>query len=176
MNRLLVGLLGLLLTGTAYAQNDPEFPKGWVMYFEAQQGLRTTFDPRPDLFATSASLCPQITVVPAHFRIGGSAGLAFTDKQFSGMFGPRASLKLKTIRLKNLGSLFNLQLELEHLWGTRKERLFGGDLKLEIIQLLSLKLSAHRDHALGNWWFMAGAGINLFHKKRKSPTGDDPFD
>jgi len=33
-------------------------------------------------------------------------------------------------------------------------------------------LSAHRDYALNQWWFQAGVGYNLLHKKMAS----DPLD
>jgi hypothetical protein len=158
------------------AQSDPEFPKGWVMYLEAQQGVVTAFNSSPDLFAASLSLSPQITIIPQHLRLGASGGVAFTNKEFSALFGPRVALKLKTIKLQRLGSLFNLQFQLEHLWGSRDERLFGGGLCFEIIQMLDLSIRAHRDYSLGNWWFQAGAGFNLLYKKRKSVTGTDPMD
>jgi hypothetical protein len=157
------------------AQTDPEFPKGWVMYLEAQQGMATTFNSSPDIYVFSLGLAPAATVIPGHLRLGGTANLLYTNKNISAAFGPRAAWKIKTFNIDPLGSLFNLQLQVEHLWGTDKQKLFGGGPVIEAGQILSFSLTAHRDYCLNYWWFRAGLGFNLLHKKRKSPTGTDPM-
>jgi hypothetical protein len=166
----------LLLACTfVHAQKDTEFPKGWVMYLDAQQGMSTTFDNSPDTYVFSLGASPQATVIPGHLRLGVQTALLYAYKDISAVFGPRLSWKLKTFNLDPLGSLFNLQLQLEHLWGTDRQRLFGGGPLIEAGQIFSFSLTAHRDYCLNYWWFRAGLGFNFLHKKRKSPTGTDPL-
>lgn len=169
-------LLFVLLTGTpGFSQQDPEFPKGTVIYLGFEQGKSTSFTSSPDLWVGSLSFSPQFTVIPKRLRVGGIAELAYTDKHTSALFGPRIALKIKTIKLESMGSLLNLQLQAEYLWGTRDQRMIGGGLTAEIFQLFTLGLAAHRDHSLEQWWFRAGLGVRLFHKKNTSPTGEDPM-
>jgi hypothetical protein len=171
----------LLFLGTCFlsqfinAQADPEFPKGWVFYVETEQGMATTFHSSPDTYIFSLGASPAVTIIPGRLRLGATADLLYTNKDFSAVFGPALAVKLKTIHLGRLGSLLNLQMRLEQLWGTDKQKLFGGGPLIEVGQLLSFSLTAHRDYYLNYWWFRTGIGFNLFHKKRKSPTGTDPL-
>lgn len=157
------------------AQRDPEFPAGTVLYVSARQGINTSFDVTPDFYVGGLGMTPQITLVPGHLRGGVTGELMYTDKAVRALAGPRVSIKLKTFSAGPLGSLFNLQLQLEHLWGTKKERLAGGALALEFFQLLEFQVAAHRDYHLERWWFRAGWGWNLLQKRKRSPTGTDPM-
>jgi hypothetical protein len=76
-------------------------------------------------------------------------------------------VKLASLNAKQLGSLLNVQLQLEHLWGTDKQKLLGGLLHAELGQLLVIGLGMHRDYGLNDWWFQGGIGFNLLHKKNK---------
>ena len=151
-----------------------EFPKGWVLYGEASQGISTNFKSAPDLYVGSFELNPMATVVPSHLRLGGVAGLLFTDKKLDGIFGPRLAWNLSTLKVSEFGSFANLQLQLDALWGTSSQRLIGGGPKLEIARLLTLGITAHRDYNLNDWWFRMSVGYNFLHKK-KSTTPHDPF-
>ena len=167
-------LLYLLITvNIVKAQTDPEFPKGTVIYLSVQQGKSTSFDLSPDLWVGGIAFSPQYTVVPKHLRIGAVAEYVYTDKHSSGLFGPRLALKLKTIRTEPLGSLLNFQLQTDLLWGTRKQRLVGGGFAVEIFQLLTFNLTTHRDYVFSRWWFRAGIGVNLLHKRKSGST--DPL-
>ena len=169
-------LLGLLLlAAAACAGQDPEFPSKPVFYFSARQGVNSSFDSTPDHYVGGLSLTPQFALIPGILRGGFTGELSYTDKHLRALAGPRISLKLKTFSVNSLGSLFNLQIQLEHLWGSRKERLAGAGLALELFQCLELQIAAHRDHYHERWWFRSGAGWNILHKKRKSPTGADPM-
>lgn len=174
MKQLLCCSLCCLLFAIGNAQKDTEFPKGAVMYLESHHGLATNFKHySPDLFVGYLSLTPQVTVVPQHLRLGATAGLLFNNKRFDGLFGANAVLKLKTLDVKPMGSLLNLQLKVEHLWGTNKQKLIGGGLNAEIGEIVLIGLSLHRDYGLNYWWFQGGLGFNLLHKKKGPPA--DPL-
>ncbi len=173
MKRLLTCFIFSLVYINTIAQTDPEFPKGAVMYLESHHGIATNFHNSPDLFVGYLSITPQVTIVPAHLRLGATAGLLFNNKKFDGLFGPNLVLKLKTLDVKPMGSILNLQLKLEHLWGTNKQKLIGGGLSAEIGQIVLIGLSLHRDYGLNYWWFQGGLGYNLLHKKKTAPA--DPL-
>ena len=172
MKKLLTGTACFMIFLFAAAQKTPEFPKGWVMYLQEHHGAVTNFTSSPDLFISSLRLSPQVTVVPGHLRLGGTAAGVFTNKKLQGAFGPNLVVNLLAPDVKKLGSVLNVQLQGEYLWGTAQQRLIGGLLNIEIGQLIVVGLSAHRDYALNQWWFQAGVGYNLLHKKMAS----DPLD
>ena len=149
-----------------YAQDDFEFPKGWVLNLENFQGATTQFNNTPDLYLTELRLSPQYTVVPTLLRVGGSAGVVFNNKVLSGLFGANLAFKIKTVNVKNFNaSILNIQWIVEHLWGTQQQRLIGTGLKIELAQLLLLSLTGDRDYHLNNWRFQVGLGINFIRNK-----------
>jgi hypothetical protein len=150
-----------------YAQTDFEFPKGWVLNLENFQGATTQFNDTPDLYLTELRLTPQYTLIPALLRVGGSAGVVFNNKKFSGLFGASLAFKIKTVNVSNLSSLsiLNLQWIVEHLWGTQQQQLIGTGFKMEFAQLLLLSIVGDRDYRLNNWRFQLGLGINFIRKK-----------
>ena len=151
----------------AAAQNNPEFPRGAVLYLQAKDGMVTRFSPSPELFVASLGINPQVTVVPGYLRVGGTAEGDYTSKKVEGLFGPNIAVRLATLSAKNLGSILNLQLQLDHLWGTNSRRLIGGSLQTEIGQAFQIIISAHRDYGYNTWWFRGGIGYNIIRKKRK---------
>ena len=157
------------------AQEDPEFPRGGVFYLSAQHGVKTGFDENPDLFVGGVGISGQITLIPSHLRGGFYGDLAFTNKRFTFLVGPKLAWKIKTFQVKPLGSVFNLQLQAEFLKGSFGEKLLGGSVGLEIFQLFMIQVMTHRDLENQDWWFRAGLGWNLLHKKRRSATGSDPL-
>ena len=167
MKRFVCGLLSIGFFISATAQRDPEFPKGWVLYLQAHDGMVTNFTTAPDLFVAGLSLSPQLTVVPGLLRLGGTAGAIFNNKKIAGVFGPNLVIKLASLQANSLGSILNLQLQLEHLWGTSQQKLLGGLLQSEIGQFFRLGFSIHRDYGLNTWWFQGGLGYNLLRKKKK---------
>jgi hypothetical protein len=173
MKQLLSIITCCILFLSVTAQKDPEFPKGAVMYLESHHGIATNFHNSPDLFVGYLGLTPQVTVIPSHLRLGGTAGLLFNNKKFDGLFGPNLALKIKTLNVKQMGSILNLQLKVEYLWGTDKQKLIGGDINVELGQLLLIGLSLHRDYGLNYWWFQGGLGFNLLRKKKGGPA--DPL-
>lgn len=168
MKKIICGFLGVIILVSVKAQHDPEFPKGCVMYLQAQDGMVTNFSKSPDLFVAGISLSPQVTIVKGFLRIGGNAAAIFTDKKIAGLFGPVLTLKLASVQKEPLGSILNLQIQLEHLWGTDQQKLIGGLLQSEIGQFFRLGFSIHRNYGQNNWWFQGGIGYNLLRKKKKA--------
>lgn len=164
----------LLCSTTARSQagdpNDTEFRKGSVFLLKINNGVVSSFNKLPDLYEGGLQLNPQVTVAVNSLRLGANAGFVYTAKKFSGLFGPMAALKLKSINLKNLAGLANLQLIAEHNWGTNKQRLFGGGLGLEIFQKAVLSFSVQRDYNLNAWWVQWHTAINLNKNKPKTAS------
>jgi hypothetical protein len=167
MRQLLTALFCIGCFYSTLAQKDPEFPRGWVMYLEGNHGVATNFSSAPDLFVQGLRLAPQATVVPGHIRVGATVSGIFFNKKIDGCFGPNLVFKLASKQAKPMGSLLNIQLQLEHLWGTGDQRLLGGLLHIELGQFLVVGLTMHRDYGLNYWWFQTGLGYNLLRKKRK---------
>lgn len=164
-------LVSLLFSTILYAQE--EFSKGWVMYLEGMQGASTRFHAEPDTYVGNLQLSPQVTVIPNHVRFAAITGLAFNNKNIYGTYGAGINWKLATLNFNPLGSLLNLQVQLQHLWGTGHQKLFGGGFKAEAGKLILLGITAHRDYSLNQWWLQAGIGLNLLRKKAGS---QDPFE
>ena len=165
----------ILLLGFAMhssAQTDPEFPNGFILYAKLHNGMITDFSSKPDLYVGGMQLAPQYTVVPRLLRVGIIAGGFYGNKKIRGEFGPSVSFKLKTfnanLKGSRVGSFGNLNLLVDHLWGTGKQRLLGGGLILDAGNLISFGLTAHRDYNLNNWWFQSEIAIRI-SKKRVTP-------
>ncbi|MEO7316632.1 MAG: hypothetical protein ABIW47_15685 [Ginsengibacter sp.] len=165
----------LLFSGfAAYcpAQTDTEFPKGFILYAKLHNGLITDFTSGPDLYVGGLQLAPQYTVVPHLLRAGIVAGGFYENKKIQGEIGPSLSLKLKTFNANlkgaGVGSLGNLNLMVDHLWGTGKQRLLGGGIILDAGNIITFGLTAHRDYRQNNWWFQSEVAIRI-SKKRKIP-------
>lgn len=168
--------IGLLFSGlsmsVAHAQGDTEFSKGFIAYAGLHNGLITDFGGNPDLFVGGLYLAPQVTVVPHFMRAGILAGGFYSANRIDGDVGPSVSIKLKTfdanLKGAGVGSLGNLHLRVEHLWGTGKQRLFGGGLFLDAGNFLLLGVTGHRDYRLNTWWFQSQIAVRI-SKKTKLP-------
>lgn len=155
-----------------YAQTDTEFPKGFIMYAKLHNGMITDFTSKPDLYVGGLQLAPQYTVVPHLLRAGIIAGGFFANKKIQGELGPSLSLKLKTFNASlqgaRVGSLANINLLIDHLWGTGRQRLLGGGIILDAGNLITFGITAHRDYGLNNWWFQSEIALRI-SKKHKNP-------
>ena len=153
------------------AQSDPEFPKGFIMYAKLHNGMVTDFSSGPDLYVGGLQIAPQYTVVPHLLRAGIVAGGFYGNKKIEGEAGPSLSFKLKTFNAKlngaGVGSLGNLNLLVDHLWGTGKQRLLGGGLILDAGNIVSFGLTAHRDYRLNNWWFQSEVAVRISKKPKR---------
>ena len=146
------------------AQNDPEFPKGYIMHLKIHNGAVTGFNRYPDLYVGGLQMVPQVTVVPGLLRAGAVAGAFYGDKKVQGLFGPTVSVKLKTIPAGIFGSAGNIHLSLDHLWGTDRQRLIGGGLHADILNRVVVGITAHRDYNLNTWWIQQATGIRISKK------------
>ena len=162
-------IFGLLLSGfsfCAFAQQPPtEFEKGMVLNLELLQGF-TKAKSAPELYLADLRLSPQWTIAPGVLRAGVTGGVFYSSSNISGFAGPNLALNLKTVNAGQMGSLLNLQLVLEHLWGTDKQRLLGGGFRTEIGKKLLLSILTHRDYHLNYWNLEFGVGINFLRRKR----------
>ncbi|MGN6532768.1 MAG: hypothetical protein ACTHK0_13585 [Ginsengibacter sp.] len=166
----------LLLIGSVGfcdAQTDTEFPKGFIMYGKLHSGMITDFTSKPDLYVGGLQLTPQVTVVQHFLRAGAILGGFYGNKKLQGEFGPSLSVKIKTFNAKlqnaRVGSLANVNLIIDHLWGTGQQRLLGGGIILDAGNLITFGITAHRDYMLNNWWFQSEVGIRI-SKKHKTPS------
>lgn len=166
-------ILVLHLSSFSFAQSDPEFPKGFIMYAKMHSGMVTDFSSGPDLFTGGIQLAPQVTVVPHVLRAGLIADAFYTSKKIQAAFGPSLSLKLKTFNANmqgaQIGSIGNINLLIDHLWGTGKQRLIGGGVIMDLGNLITVGLTSHRDYQLKTWWFQTEVGIRI-SKKKKNPV------
>ncbi len=156
-------LLGIVMLPALFIHaQDPEFPKKeFIMHLRLQSGMTTNFKSSPDLFTGGIQLVPQFTVVENRLRMGLVAGGFYTAKKIQGMAGPTVSLKLKTIAVKNMGSGGNINLSLDHLWGTGTQRLFGGGLQADLFNLIVIGTSLHRDYKNNNWWLQGSIAFRI---------------
>ncbi len=160
-----------LIRLTAVAQSDPEFPKEFIMHLKLHNGMVTNFTKAPDVYIGGIQVIPQYTIVPKKLRGGIIGDLYYTGKKIQAAFGPTVSYKLKTFRAAPFGSVGNVHVSIDHLWGTNKERLFGGGINADLGNKLVLGLAVHRDYNLNTWWLQNTLGIRI-SKVKKTP---EPF-
>jgi hypothetical protein len=158
-----------LFAFTAAAQSDPEFPKEFIMHVKLHNGMVTNFKgTAPDVYAGGIQLIPQYTLVEKKIRGGVVADVYYTGKKIQAAFGPTVSFKLKTFKAAPFGSLGNLHLSIDHLWGTNKERLVGGGINVDLGNKIVLGLTVHRDYNLNTWWLQNTLGLRI-SKLKKTP-------
>lgn len=153
--------IAILSTFFLYAQ-DPEFPKNeFIMHLRLHSGMTTNFKSSPDLFIGGIQFVPQFTVVENRLRMGIVAGGFYNAKKLQGVVGPTLSFKIKTIAIKNMGSGGNINLSMDHLWGTGSQRLFGGGLNIDLFNLIVAGASIHRDYKNNNWWLQGSVAFRI---------------
>lgn len=145
-----------------------EFPREFIMHLKLHNGMVTNFTDAPDIYVGGIQLVPQYTIVPGKIRGGIIVDGYFSNKEFEAAVGPTLSFKLKTINLKPFGTGGNIHINIDHLWGTNKERLLGGGINIDIANKIILGLTAHRDYNLNTWWFQNTLGIRI-SQGRKLP-------
>jgi hypothetical protein len=151
-----------------------EFPRGFVGYLEAHEGLVTDFRGTPDLYVGGLQFRPQYTVVPNLLRVGATVGLIYSATHLDGLAGPSLALQLFPFQVDPFGSIANIQLQADYWWSTRSRQYLGIGPKVELGMLLMIGLTVHRDFQDNAWLFQATAAYNLCHKK-KAPTPVDPL-
>jgi hypothetical protein len=155
----------LLLAINCQAQ---EFPRGeFILHARLHSGLISNFQGNtPDIFTGGIEAAPQFTLLPNRLRGGMVADLFYAGKKWQAAVGPTVSIKLINFGLKNFGSGGNVHLSLDHRWGTGRQRLAGGGIHADVLNLLVLGITTHRDYNLNNWWMQASFGIRLSKVKQ----------
>lgn len=159
-----VALCLLCLLGKAQSA-DPEFPKEFIMHAKLHNGMITSFHRYPELYVGGLQLIPQYTFVPQLLRGGLIGDVYYTANKVQAAVGPTVSFKLKNFNLKPFGSGGNIHINIDHLWGTNKERLLGGGINADILNKLIISLTAHRDYHFKTWWFQNGIAIRISKNK-----------
>jgi len=145
----------------SYAQTDTEFPKEFIMHAKLHNGMVTSFHRLPDLYVGGIQLVPQYTIITHKLRGGIIGDVYYTGKKVQAAIGPTISLKLETFKAGMFGSVGNLHLNIDHLWGTNKERLLGGGINADLGNKLIIALTAHRDYNGNTWWLQNSIGIRI---------------
>lgn len=166
-------LCGLLLFSffcslRGYAQT--EFPKEFILHLRLGSGTQTKFHAGQDLFALSAEVVPQFTLVTGKLRGGGIAGLYYAGHIMSGLFGPTVSWKIAEFKGGYFGSIGNAHLSFNHLWGTDYQRFVGGGVNLDLLNKLMVGVAAHRDYRRALWWVQSSIAFRLSKVKKPKET------
>jgi hypothetical protein len=149
-----------------FAQNDTEFPKGFIMHAKIHNGMVTNFKQGIDVYVGGFQLLPQITVIKHKLRAGIVAGTFYSGKKLEGQFGVNTAVKIKTINALVFGGAANINLSAEHLWGTGKQKLFGGGINADVLNKMVLGFTAHRDYEFKTWWLQMSLGVRISKKKK----------
>lgn len=150
----------LLFVWPFCAMAQTEFPKEFIAHVRLSTGLISA-PSAPELFVGSLQVIPQYTVIPYQLRGGLIAGGFYTARRVRGLFGPTISYKLADFKGGYFGSLGNLHLNVDHLWGTGHQRLLGGGLGLDLLNKIVVGLSVHRDYRLADWWLGSSIAFRL---------------
>jgi hypothetical protein len=158
----------MVLVQVAGLCQDPEFPRHeFIMHLKMHHGMVTRFKhAMPDLYTGGLQLVPQFTIVQNKLRLGAIADGFYTGKKLQGAIGATASFKLMSFDLKQLAGGGNLNVSLDHLWGTGNQRLFGGGINLDLLNLLVVGIAAHRDYHLNTWWLQGSIGFRISKVKQ----------
>lgn len=154
------------------AAAQTEFPKEFIAHVRLTSGAITRFNSSPDFFTGSLQIVPQYTIRPHWLRGGAIAALTYGQKKVSGLFGPTISLKLKEFKAGYFGTLGNIHLNVDQLWGTNKQRLFGGGINLDLLNKLIISFTTHRDYKQSGWWLQTGIAFRI--SKIKTPVETFP--
>lgn len=158
-------ILSLLFCLNVSAQ-DPEFPKEFIIHLNFHSGMVTDFSGKvPDLYTGGIQLIPQYTFITHLMRGGVVADGFYTNRKLQGAFGPTISIKLLTLK-STFGSLGNIHLNFNHLWGTGSQRLIGGGINADLGNKIVFGLSLQRDYHLDNWWLQSNVAFRISKKTK----------
>jgi hypothetical protein len=156
----------LLSAKTSRAQDDPEFPKGFVMHAKLHNGAVTNFHRGVDMYIGGFQLVPQWGIIPQKLRMGLIAGAFYNNQKFDGQFGPTISYKLKTFNADPFGSAANLHITADHIWGTNEQKLAGAGIHLDLLNKLVLGVTVHKDYEYKTWWLQTAVGLRISKIKK----------
>jgi hypothetical protein len=162
----------LCFISTAVFAQQTEFPKEFVTHLRLHSGMTTNKGSAPDIFVGGLQVIPEYTIVEHKLRGGIIAGAFYSYSEINGLFGPTLSLKITEFQGGHFGTLGNLYINLDHLWGTDKQRLLGGGINLDLLNKLVVSLTAHRDYKWNQWWIQSGIAFRI--SKVKQPKENFP--
>ena len=145
-----------------------EFPKEFIAHVRLHSGMITS--PGADLFVGGLQIVPEYTLIEHNLRGGVVVGGFYSYSEINGLFGPTLSLKLTEFKGGHFGSLGNLHLNFDHLWGTDKQRLAGAGINLDLLNKLVVSLTAHRDYKWDQWWVQTGIAFRITKVKTPKET------
>jgi hypothetical protein len=145
---------------------DTEFPREFIMHLNLQSGIVTSFNNAPELYTGGVQVVPQYTFITNLMRGGVIADVFYTSKNLQGAIGPTFSIKLTTLTAGEFGSIGNINLSFDHLWGTGSQRLLGGGINLDLANRFVLGVSVQRDYNLGSWWMQTSLGFKISKTKK----------
>lgn len=145
-----------------------EFPKEFIAHVRLHSGMITS--PGADLFVGGLQIVPEYTLIEHKLRGGVIVGGFYSYSEINGLFGPTLSLKLTEFKGGHFGSLGNLHLNFDHLWGTDKQRLAGAGINLDLLNKLVVSLTAHRDYKWDQWWIQTGIAFRITKVKTPKET------
>lgn len=172
MNKHLTSLVCLLLSFSFTHAQITEFKKGWTTELRLQSGMATNFEGNsPDMFTGGLLLTEHVTAVPGKLKAGAVAGGIYYNKKLQGLFGPEVLFKIKDFNAGEMGSVGNLHLSANWLFGTEHEQLVGGGIHVSALNLLTIGVTAHRDYNLNSWWFQCVVSVRISKIKKT----EEPF-
>ena len=145
-----------------------EFPKEFIAHVRLHSGM--IISPGADLFVGGLQIVPEYTLIEHKLRGGVVVGGFYSYSEINGLFGPTLSLKLTEFKGGHFGSLGNLHLNFDHLWGTDKQRLAGAGINLDLLNKLVVSLTAHRDYKWDQWWIQTGIAFRITKVKTPKET------
>ena len=158
----------LCLSSLLTAAQQTEFPKEFTAHIKLHSGMITS--PGADLFVGGLQFIPEYTLVEHKLRGGVIFGGFYSYSEINGLIGPTLSLKLTELQGGHFGSLGNLHLNVDHLWGTDKQRLAGAGINLDLLNKLVISLTAHRDYKWDQWWIQTGIAFRISKVKKPKET------
>ncbi|WP_158859152.1 hypothetical protein [Lunatibacter salilacus] len=157
--------LGALLWCIQSHAQVTEFKNEGILHLKIHNGMVTDLTVAPDLYVGGMQLTWQYGVVPGRVRLGATGGSFYTGKKVQALAGPTAALLLKSFAAADYGTVGNLHLSLEHLWGSEKQKLVGGGLHADVLNRIALGLTSHYDYEWKNWWIQSVIAIRLSKPK-----------
>ncbi len=165
----LVGLFVMAVCCSVVAKGQTEFPKEFILQAKISSGFIAA-PSAPELFTGSLQVVPQYTILPYKLRVGLVAGGLYSERKLQGLFGPALSYKLTEFKGGYFGSIGNLYISAEQLWGTGKQRLAGIGINLDLLNKIVVGLSADRDYHLAAWWWQTSIAFRITNVKKPKET------
>ncbi len=155
-------LIGLSGVGEGISQ---EIGRGFVLPVTFGQGFRSSSNMDAELYLATVRTQPSITLPGNKVRLGLTGLGTYANPGVDVVLGPAAALRLYT-KNTDFGTLFNVQLTAEALWGTSATKLWSGGFLVELNPVL-FSFRFFREYEHRENWLEAGIGVNLdtfFHR------------